>query len=158
MQAGKYKADGKTPFNTNNKNTSKKISKVDEASKQLIIDALADNETRGFDIDSIYHTKKSGWVVIEFLKCDTESPHKSHPNRYWKRAFRKVISMWEVTKKLDGRFYWITYQVPYKEFSVIEFLEVDLEKGVTKERRFDTDFNGFQKWFNTVNDNAEPLW
>jgi len=157
MEAGKYRADGQKPFDAINKNMSKKISKVDEASKQLIMDVLGEKQTKGFDIDSIYYTK-NGWIVLEFLKCDSYSPYKSHPNRYWKRAFRKVISLWELTKKLEGRLFWITYEVPYKRFSIIEFLEIDLKYGVTVEKRIDTDFDGFKDWFHKLNDSAEPLW
>ena len=154
---GKYKADGKTPFSKGEKNKSKTISKTDESSKQLIIDALGDNETHGFDIDSLYHTK-DGWAVIEFLKCDTYSPHKSHPNKYWKKAWRKVISMWELTKKLDGKFFWITYEVPYNKFSVIEFKNIDINKGIIDETRIDTDFNGFRDWYIKLNNNSKTLW
>lgn len=157
MPIKSYRADGQIPFDEKTKLNSKKIGKVDEAAKQLIIDTLADEVTRGFDIDSIFFTEK-GWVVIEFLKCDTARPHDSHPNRYWKRAFRKVMSMWELTQKLDGHFYWITYEVPYDQFSVIEFLEVDVKDGVQKENRYDTNFKGFQKWYQKVNNKAKPLW
>lgn len=157
MKEKNYSVDGKVPYDEDNKLHSKVILKVDESAKQLIIDTLDNHDTRGFDIDSIFYTEK-GWVVIEFLKCDTVNPHNSHPNRYWKRAFRKVISMWSLTQKLSGRFFWITYEVPYKEFSVIEFLEVDLKNGVTKEIRHNTNFSGFQKWYQKVNSKATPLW
>jgi len=157
MNTKNYNVDGAIPYDENSKNNSKIIKKVDDDAKQLIIDVLSDNETRGFDIDSIYHTEK-GWVVMEFLKCDTVNPHNSHPNRYWKRAFRKVMSLWSLTKKLDGRFFWITYEVPYGEFSVMEFLEIDIKNGITKETRHNTDFNGFQKWYQKVNSKAVPLW
>jgi len=152
-----YNVDGTQPFNENNKINSKVIKKVDDDAKQLIIDTLNNHETRGFDVDSIYFTEK-GWVIIEFLKCDTYKPHDSHPNKYWKRAFRKVMSLWELTKKLDGRFFWITYEIPYNQFSVIEFLEIDVNHGITKETRHNTNFDGFQKWYQTVNSKAVPVW
>ena len=38
---------------------SKQIKKVDDACKELIIEALAGNVTYGFDVDSIYHIKQN---------------------------------------------------------------------------------------------------
>ncbi len=157
MNHKSYCADGKKPYTEQSKDASKKISKVDEDAKRLIINILGDNLTRGFDIDSLYYTK-SGWKVIEFLKCETASPHASHPRRYWKKAFRKVMSMWALTQKLEGRFIWITYEVPYNRFSIIEFLEITTEDGIIRDKRIDTDYDGFKKWFNGLNDSAEPLW
>ena len=71
---------------------SKTIKKTDEASKALIIEALAKNVTFGFDIDSIYYFEtEEKWVIIEFLKCDhaTVRPADSHPSRYWGKNWRK---------------------------------------------------------------------
>ena len=80
---------------------SKPIQKTDDASKEFIMELLEGNETHGIDIDSLYYTD-DGWVVIEFLKCDTVDPHKSHPNRYpfnWK----KFVTLFELAKKLEGK-------------------------------------------------------
>ena len=86
---------------------SKKIQKADEESKKFIIYLLANDETHGIDIDSIYFTR-NGWIIFEFLKCDTVDPYDSHPNRY-PFNWRKFATLFELSKKLEGKLILINY-------------------------------------------------
>ena len=43
---------------------SKKISKIDDSSKKFIMDCLGNNNTYGFDIDSIYFVDGQ-WYLFE---------------------------------------------------------------------------------------------
>ena len=89
------------------KDKSKMIKKTDEASKQFIIFLLDRKETHGIDVDCVYHTK-DGWLLIEFLKCDTVDPYESHPNRYpfnWK----KFATLFELSNKLEGELWLVNY-------------------------------------------------
>ena len=88
---------------------SKVIRKGDDSSKNFIIEMLNGNETHGFDVDSIYNCQ-GRWVVIEFLKCDSEyvTPHTSHPNKYpWN--WRKFVSLFKLSQKLEGDLFLVNY-------------------------------------------------
>jgi hypothetical protein len=139
---------------------SKPIGKADDDSIKVIKEALEGKDTHGINIDSIFFNNTEGWVVIEFLKCVTERPHKSHPNRYWNKCWRKVVTLWTITQKLEGQFYWITYEDSREQFSILHFIGINASEhgGITKETRTDTDFNGFKKWYNALNDNPGKLW
>ena len=137
--------------------SSKPINKVEDESMQLIKDTLNGKDTHGFNVDSIFYHKEKGWVVMEFLKCDTVRPHESHPNRYWNRCWRKVMALWKLTNQLQGQFYWITFESSREQFSIIHINKVDKEKGIDS-NRVDTDFEGFKKWYNELNDNPGNLW
>ena len=130
-------------------NLSKKISKADDDAKMLIIEALEDNFTGGFDLDSIYEINGK-YVVIEFLKCITVKPFKSHPNRYWFKNSKKFISLWKITKKLDGTLFLVNYEDSREQFSIIKVLKID-KSGVAKEERRDVDFETFKNWFQKLN-------
>ena len=67
------------------------------------------------------------------------------------------MSMWELTKKLDGKFFWITYEVPYNKFSIIELKNINVNKGIIDETRINTDLNGFKEWYHKLNNNSKPL-
>ncbi|MEN8615398.1 hypothetical protein ABFB09_09045 [Dehalogenimonas sp. THU2] len=124
---------------------------------ELIIEALNGKDTHGFNVDSIFYHSKQGWVVIEFLRCETVRPHESSPNRYWNRCWRKVTALWKLTENLDGQFYWVTFEDSRKQFSILHITGVDKDHGITFSRT-NTDFKGFCKWYNELNDNPGKLW
>jgi hypothetical protein len=136
---------------------SKKISKADDDAKILIMELLDGVDTYGIDIDSIFNHKVKGYVVIEFLKCLTVRPHKSSPNRYWKRCWRKVFVLFNITQKLGGTFYWVTYEDSREQFSVIKILEIDKEKGMTKFERKDWDYKQFKDWYRLINSSPKGI-
>jgi len=148
---------------------SKTIKKTDEASKALIIEALAKNVTFGFDIDSIYYFEtEEKWVIIEFLKCDhaTVRPADSHPSRYWGKNWRKFASLWRLVKVLNAEFFLVNYEDQThaskqgrseREFRVIKVTSLDpTEKGGIKDEvsRI-TDFTEFKKWFINLNNRGK---
>lgn len=136
---------------------SKPIGKAEDESMKVIIEALEGKDTHGFNVDSIFFHEREGWVVIEFLKCDTVRPHASHPNRYWDKCWRKVTALWILTQTLKGQFYWITYEDSREQFSILHITNVDRAKGITCDRK-NTDITGFKKWYNYLNDNPGELW
>ena len=136
---------------------SKKISKNDDDSKLFIMELLDGKDTYGMDIDSIFNNAEKGYVVIEFLKCVTIRPHKSHPNRYWNRCWRKVFSMYNIAQKLEGVFYWVTYEDSREQFSVIRINKIDREKGITDYVRRDWNFEQFKEWYVSIDDNPKGI-
>lgn len=149
-------------------NFSKTIKKADDASKELIIEALAGNVTYGFDVDSIYHIRsESKWIVIEFLKCDHVSvrPADSHPKRYWDKNWRKFASLWRLRTDLKGDLHLVNYEDlahavaqgrSEREFLVISVLDLSPAEhgGITKESKTVMTFEEFKKWFQSINQRA----
>ena len=146
---------------------SKRIGKGDDESKNLIIEALGSDLTYGFDVDSIYQIEaEDTWVVIEFLKTDHKSvrPSKSHPSRYWYN-WRKFKSLWDLTQKLEGVLYLVNYEdLPHaqsqgrdeREFHLIKVIDMDPTEGggIRKEETRTLDFDGFSRWFRSINARA----
>jgi len=144
---------------------SKPIKQTDEASKALIIEALAGDNTYGFDIDSIYYFQSEDqWVVFEFLKCDHASvrPTTSHPRRYWNKNWRKFASLWRLTQELKATLYLVNYEDQShalaqgrqeREFQVIRVDDMDPTEqgGITRETPWTCNFERFQKWFRELN-------
>ena len=150
---------------------SKPIQKTDDASKEFIMELLEGNETHGVDIDSLYYTD-DGWVVIEFLKCDTVDPHKSHPNRYpfnWK----KFVTLFELAKKLEGKLILVNYSKEKEWRNHIKIIDVEnvnieqVQNDLNSRKRYSKYIEGkekemtfleFKKWFNALNDRARGPW
>ena len=131
---------------------SKPISKTDEDAKKLIIESLDGNVTGGFDIDSIYLIANR-YVVLEFLKCDSVRPYNSHPNRYWFKNSQKFISLWQITKKLEGSLFLINYEDSREQFKVIEVIKLTRD-GIIKENTWKLTFDEFKNWFQKLNRDA----
>jgi hypothetical protein len=88
---------------------SKKIGKTDDCAKEFVIESLKNNETHGFDIDSLYFCN-GRYYIFELLKCESSfvDPHSSHPRRYaynWK----KFYSLWNVAKELNAYLFLVNY-------------------------------------------------
>lgn len=111
--------------------TSKPIQKVDDASKQFIIEALEGDVTHGFDIDSICFCK-GRWYIFEYLKCDNEymTPYTSDP-KYYPYNWKKFYSLYVITKQLNGILFLVNYSTREKdrdEVKVMEVMGFDYEK------------------------------
>lgn len=138
---------------------SKIIKKADDEVKRLIIDLLEGEETHGIDIDSLFYHQEYGWVIIEFLRCITVKPTESHPNRYWYKNWRKFVTLWEVTKKLEGKLFLVNYSDDKSEtFLIIEVLDLDKDKGITRQRLRNVSWQELKKWYQEINRNAGRLW
>jgi hypothetical protein len=151
---------------------SKPIRKIDEASKEFIIELLGKEETHGIDIDSIYYIKGKGWIIFEFLKCDTVDPYDSHPNRYpfnWK----KFATLFELSKKLEGELILVNYSKENKWKDNIKLLFVknvdirkvldDLASGSKYSEYIEADerrmsLSEFREWFIDLNRRAGDPW
>lgn len=151
---------------------SKPIKKNDEASKEFIIELLNGEKTHGIDIDSIYYTKENGWIILEFLKCDTVDPYQSHPNRYpfnWK----KFATLFTLSQKLEGQLILVNYSKEDKWKNNIKLLFVenvdiakvlnDLSCGLRysdyiqgKEEKIT--LSEFRNWFVNLNRNSGYPW
>jgi hypothetical protein len=135
---------------------SKPISKTDEESKKLIIEVLDGEFTGGFDIDSIYNIPDEGWLVLEFLKCDTVKPFESHPNRYWFKNSRKFISLWNLTQKLDGKLILVNYEKSREQFLIIEVKNLD-KNGIHDEVKIRMNMKEFSVYFKNINQRARKV-
>lgn len=104
--------------------TSKKISKADDASKKFIMECLKEDDTFGFDIDSIYYVN-STWHLFEYLKCENEymNPHTSNP-KYYPWNYKKFLSLYKIKEKLDGKLYLINYSDRAKDQNMVKMMEV----------------------------------
>ncbi len=124
--------------------------------KALIIEALDGHKTGGGDIDALLRTK-DGFVLIEFLRCVTVPPAKSHPNFYWnygnidKRGNKhKFISLWNIAQKTKSRLFLVNYEDSRAHFKVIEVKKIDEQKGIVEEVVTQMDFQAFRTWFNAL--------
>lgn len=132
---------------------SKPLGGVDEEAKRLIQEALDGADTGGFDVDSIFFIEGRGWIVFEFLKCDTVRPFDSHPNRYWYKNSQKFLSLWRLTSDLEGELVLVNYEDSREQFKIIEVEDLD-EKGIQVETISETDFDGFQEYYMEINNAA----
>lgn len=132
---------------------SKPLGGVDEEAKRLIQETLDGADTGGFDVDSIFFIEGRGWIVFEFLKCDTVRPFDSHPNRYWYKNSQKFLSLWRLTSDLEGELVLVNYEDSREQFKIIEVEDLD-EKGIQMETISETDFDGFQEYYMEINNAA----
>src|SRR6267142_6926016 len=68
----------------------------------------------GMDIDCFFDTKR-GWVILEYLRFGKGQHGKidfydSDPSRYWKKGWRKFVTLWNLAKDLKARFFLINYE------------------------------------------------
>ncbi|MFC7215698.1 hypothetical protein ACFQO4_16620 [Saliphagus sp. GCM10025334] len=135
---------------------SKPISDVDEEAKKLIIELMGDEPSGGFDVDSIYYINGRGWVVMEFLKCDTVRPFNSHPNRYWYKNKQKFLSLWRLATDLDGELILVNYENSREQFKVIEIEELDEER-IQEDTQRKMNKEQFREYFVDLNRSARGV-
>lgn len=128
----------------------------DDEVKALIIETLDGNKTGGGDIDTLFRLK-DGFVVIEFLRCVSVPPFKSHPNYYWsynhldKRGNKyKFITLWNIAQKTKSNLFLVNYEDSRVQFKVIEVKGIDESKGITDQVVTQMDFQTFKNWFNNL--------
>lgn len=131
--------------------------------KQMIVEALKGDQTRGFDIDSMYWHEGKPPVILEFLKCDSVPPHKSHPKYYWnpeppkKNNWRKFSTLWKVAQALNAKFYLVNWSPKNGDVTIFEVLDcVPGPAGKMTLRRYDTDRDGYSKWYRGLNETGIP--
>jgi hypothetical protein len=128
----------------------------DDEVKALIIETLDGNKTGGGDIDTLFRLKE-GFVMIEFLRCVSVPPFKSHPNYYWsynnldKRGNKyKFITLWNISQKTKSKLFLVNYEDSRVQFKVIEVKGIDEMKGITEQEITQMDFQTFKNWFNNL--------
>ena len=132
---------------------SKKISKVDESSKQFIMEMLGDNQTHGIDVDCVYFKDGKSWLIMEFLKCDTVDPFDSHPNRYAKN-WKKFATLFEITKGLNGNLWLVNYSFEEKWKNHVKLLKVkNVDVGTVKAAA--TVFNAYVNYLSADEEKME---
>jgi len=149
-----------------NDDVSKTLFKNDDAAGRLIKNVLGGRDGYGIDLEIIFKTKDLGWVIMEFLKCEScyVTPCTSHPKKYWKN-WRKFVRLWEIAKILDSCLFLVNYDEPsesnYTEFRV---MEVDMAVEPSEKRVIETkdiiakgSFEDFQKWYLNINSNHEKM-
>ncbi|MCM1441558.1 MAG: hypothetical protein NC131_20475 [Roseburia sp.] len=156
-------------------NSSKPISKIDDASKQMQIDALKGDQGHGFDIDTIYYVE-GVWYVFEYLKCENEyvSPYSSDPARYpWN--WRKFHSLFQITKQLNGKLILVNYSTRDKDkdevkVMIVKNVKYDLLRNyiensdgriikyleyIEYEQVYKFSFSEYSDWLRRLNSNSE---
>ena len=156
-------------------NDSKKISKTDDASKKFIMECLGNENTYGFDIDSIYFVE-SQWYLFEYLKCEHErmTPHTSNP-KYYPWNYKKFLSLFKIKEQLNGRLFLINYSDREKDGNLVKIMEVisidkkkiedyinatnkpsQLEYLITKDTKMTKE--EFSKWLKDINSRAREKY
>lgn len=158
-------------------NFSKPIRNTDDETKKLIIEALEGQNTYGFDVDSMFYIESKGlWVVIEFLKTNHKNvrPSDSHPNRYWRKNWRKFVTLWKLVESLgNAELYLVNYEDEThaqsqgrsdREFRIIKVVNVIpgengwLEEDEDFGKRYkQITFEEFKKWYQSFNERAGAL-
>ena len=146
---------------------SKTLKNNDDSAGRIIKNVLGGRMGYGIDIEIIFKTKSSGWVIMELLKCEScyVTPCTSHPKRYWNKNWRKFVRLWEIAKKLDSCLFLVNYDEPtensYKEFRI---MEVDMMVEPSEEKIIETKdiikkgtFEDFQKWYLGINNDHEKM-
>ena len=131
---------------------SKPISRVDDEVESLIMEALEGNSTASFHLSRVYKIKNV-YYVLEFLKCDTIKPNKSHPNIDWFKNSQRLVPLWDMIQKLKGCFFLINYEDTREQFKVIKVLELD-DSGIKREESCKWSFYEFKRWFKSLNKRA----
>jgi hypothetical protein len=91
---------------------SKTLKKTDDSAGRLIKNLLNGNNGYGIDIEIIFETK-TGWVMIEFLKCENRkdvNACSSHPYNYWYKNYRKFIQLHKIALKLNAKLLLVNYE------------------------------------------------
>lgn len=150
---------------------SKKISKIDDSSKKFIMDCLGNNNTYGFDIDSIYFVDGQ-WYLFEYLKCENEymNPHTSNP-KYYPWNYKKFLSLYKIKNELNGKLFLINYSDRESDRDLVKVMEVigikedlinDYIKSTTKPKHLEyliieeknIKRKEFELWLRELNDKA----
>ena len=143
--------------------TSKPIKKTDVDSKQFIIDCLCNDQTHGFDLDSIYYYNNK-WIIFEYLKCENDhmTPHTSHP-KYYPYNWKKFYSLYSLAKQLNGELFLVNYSTRDEDKHLVRIMQVlsfDYEKVqdyCSKNLRGPCDYMTLKTWEITLNEFSAQL-
>lgn len=146
---------------------SKPLKRTDESATRLVINTLNGKNAYGINIDTIFKTKKHGYVLLEFLKCESKYVNgcQSHPRRYWKKNWRKFVRLWEIAKKLDAKFILVNYEEPaLNSYANFRIMEVDMNVKPSEDRIVKTrdivpcgKFEDFKKFYLELNEDHTDM-
>lgn len=123
---------------------------------------------RGYDVDLVARDPADGMrILFEFCYVHPRqyeggptdpravTPHTSHPNRFWHGSGRKFWDQWQLAKHTpDTKLVFVNYtdvwNWPGLEVRLIRVLDMDIEKGITKEKTREWNFQQFQDWMKRI--------
>ncbi len=139
-------------------NSSKPLGHADDSGFDFVRELLAGEPTYAINFDRLQKHPKLGYIIFEFLLTDASqvvTPNTSHPNKYWHKNSMKFISLWQAAKDLNATLYLVNYaknNTPNaNKVTAIKVLEIDSEKGITKEIKKDFTRAEFAVWFRQLN-------
>ena len=134
-------------------NKSKPFSKAFDPMKDTFKKLMEGKDAKFMDLDLFTYNTKVGWVLIEWLRCDTVPPRASHPSRYLHKNWRKFWQLYNMARDLNGRLYLVNYNEQGEEFKLMrvrrsspKVIETD-DEVMSREQ--------FKTWLHKLNDAAE---
>ena len=137
---------------------SKPLSHEDESGFHFVREILAGDPTYAINFDRLQRHPKLGYLIFEFLLTDESqkvTPNTSHPNKYWNKNSRKFLALWQATKDLQATLFLVNYAklgTKHKDkVTAIKVLDMDPNKGITRELKRDFSRAEFGEWFRQLN-------
>jgi hypothetical protein len=137
---------------------SKSLGHDDQSGFEFVQEILEGDVTCAINFDRLQFHPTKGYIIFEYLLCEEAQvvdPHSSHPNRYWHKNARKFISLFKVSKDLPGKLILVNYAKKgtkhEDKIKVIEVLEIDNFKGITKEKVTNMTRDSFKAFFRKLN-------
>lgn len=132
----------------------------DDNGLELTKNLLGSDSTKGFDLDLFqYIPSTKEYIIYEFLKRENNYINniQAHPMRYsWTGKpndnKQKFISLWNAKEFLNGKLLLVSYSDDSNErISIIEILDLDVDKGILAERKYSMSRNIFLGWLKDMN-------
>lgn len=132
----------------------------DDNGLELAKSLLGSDSTKGFDLDLFqFISSTNEYIIYEFLKRDNQHINniQAHPMRYcwtgkWNDNKQKFISLWKAKEFFNGKLLLISYSDNSSErISIIEVLDLDIDKGILAEKKYSMSKNVFLGWLKDMN-------
>lgn len=137
---------------------SKPLGIDDESGFAFVKEMLQGDITCAINFDRLQKHPEKGYIIFEFLLCKEAqkvTPWTSHPNRYWHKNARKFIALFNAARALNATLYLVNYAkegtAHGDKVLVIKVMEIDEQKGITKEKVSQTSRGKFSAWFRKLN-------
>lgn len=138
--------------------SSKPLGIDDESGFAFVKEMLRGDVTCAINFDRLQKHPEKGYIIFEFLLCkETQkvNPWTSHPNRYWHKNARKFIALFNAANALNATLYLVNYAkkgtTHGDKVLVIKVMDIDEQKGITKEKVWQTSREKFSAWFRKLN-------
>ena len=137
---------------------SKPLGFDDESGFSFVKEILHGDPTCAVNFDRLQKHPVRGYIIFEFLLCEEAqvvNPFTSHPSRYWHKNAQKFISLFNVSVDLKATLYLVNYAKAgtkhEDKIKVMKVLEIDSQKGITKEEVKQFNRKEFADWFRKLN-------